>query len=120
MCKGKCTNTVKIEDGNRGTPAIVRDRRSISRNPDPDTEKLSVMLKLSRTAGCSMFMQSLKKHGIMKRIKKLRKEGKYVTLFCPIDKAFWNIYESTELANQVCYSFISTDGISRGRRLKLG
>merc|ERR1719193_823266 len=100
MCKGKCTNTVEVEDQKRGAPAIARERRSIRAQLDSDAEKLSVMVKLSRTAGCNTFIQSLKKYGIMKRITKLMKEGKHVTIFCPIDKAYWKIYENPKLSNQ--------------------
>ena len=93
MCKGKCTNTVKVEEAKRGAPAIDRSRRSINNTPkDKNVEKLSVMVKLSRSAGCSGFVQALKKFGMLKKISNLMKQGKHVAIFCPVDKAFWKVY----------------------------
>jgi len=107
MCKGKCQNTVQA--GKRGPPAVVTGRKRRSIDSDPELEKLSIMRSLSRTAGCNMFIQSLKKNGLMERIHKLMKTGHHVAIFCPVDTAYTRIFESktfSEIEEQILLNHI--------------
>jgi len=74
----------------RGPPSVAaRKRRSVETDfLDKDFEKLGILGKVSKAAGCNMFLNALRKFGILDTISTLMRDGKHIAIFCPVDDAY--------------------------------
>jgi len=74
-------------DGNSGRSTSTRRRRSVD-GKDYDTQTIDQLAKFANVSGCKNFLLALKRNMLTQKITDLMKEGKKVSIFCPVDSAY--------------------------------
>jgi len=85
--RSNLVNILKLLDENSNTFAGKRRRRSVD-DKEYDTQTVDQLTKFASVAGCKKFLAALKRKKLMHKVTDLMKEGKKISIFCPVDSAY--------------------------------
>ena len=52
---------------------------------------LERLIKFAKLAGCNKFLMALERNNLLRNVTELMKQGKHVSIFCPLDTAYGKI-----------------------------